>query len=189
MTTQAVRPRSGLPPAEWLERITAYLLENQLVDASLRQLALVAGTSHSQLCYYFGSRDGVLAAVLESLRQCESDQFVWEAPDRRTAMTRAWAYFTHPDHSMEMKVLFHLSGQAVHQPDLQAAFGDGGAHVWVAALTYLGEREGGSAADARIDATLLLAAARGLALELLLGGDPRSVDAAFSTLLDRVLPA
>lgn len=187
MSVEQAIERTKSAPAQWLQLITQHILESGNVAVSLRQLAAVAGTSHALLSYYFGSRDGVLVAVLERLRSLDADALISDAPDRRTAMVRAWEHFTGPANDIEMKLLFYVSGRAVNDPVLHRTFGSGGTEVWVAALARLGEREGLRPEDAVADARLLLAAARGLALDRLLSGEAVVVDAAYRRLLDRVL--
>ena len=189
MTATPAVDRTESTAAQWLELIAQHVLESGDVTVSLRQLAAVAGTSHPMLSYYFGSRDGVLVAVLERLRTRDAQALMADAPDRRTAMTRAWKHFTDPANDIEMKLLYYLSGRAVNDPALHRSFGSGGTEVWVAAIGRLGEREGLSPGQATADARLLLASARGLALDRLLSGEGGAVDAAYERLLDCVLGA
>lgn len=187
MTLTAPTARAGSAPDEWLDRIITHLTETGRAEVSLRQLATVAGTSHRMLFYYFGSRDGVLVSVLDALRRREASDLMLGATGRRAAMQRTWQYFSDPRREIEMKLLFHLCGRAVQEPDVHQMFGNGGIEVWVTALTELGASEGLDPAEAALDARLLVAAARGLALDRLLSGDAAGVDAAFDRLLDRVL--
>ena len=48
-----------------LPLLAAYVLENGLADVSLRPLAKAAGTSDRMLLYHFGSKEELVAALLE----------------------------------------------------------------------------------------------------------------------------
>ena len=48
-----------------LPRLAAHVLEHGLAGASLRPLARAAGTSDRMLIYHFGSKDGLVTALLE----------------------------------------------------------------------------------------------------------------------------
>ena len=52
--------------AEWAEAATDYVLENGLIELSLRPLAAELGTSDRMLLYHFGSKDELVAAVLRT---------------------------------------------------------------------------------------------------------------------------
>jgi AcrR family transcriptional regulator len=54
-----------------LQRIVADVAANGLGDRSLRELAAAVHSSHRMLLYHFGSRDGLVAAVVELV---EADQ-------------------------------------------------------------------------------------------------------------------
>ncbi len=50
-----------------LERVMAEVSERGLADRSLRELAQAIGTSHRMLHYHFGSRAGLVAAIVETV--------------------------------------------------------------------------------------------------------------------------
>ena len=52
--------------------MAAYVLENGLAELSLRPLAKAAGTSDRMLLYHFGSKDALIAALLDHLAQIYS---------------------------------------------------------------------------------------------------------------------
>ena len=47
-----------------LERVLAYAAAEGMADKSLREIAAGVGTSHRMLLYHFGSREGVLVAIV-----------------------------------------------------------------------------------------------------------------------------
>src|ERR1700759_1222663 len=66
--------RSPLPSArrqELLERAYEYVLANGLADLSLRPLAAAIGSSPRVLLFLFGSKEGLVRAILARARQEE----------------------------------------------------------------------------------------------------------------------
>lgn len=59
-------PREAL-----LEKAIAYFAAHGVGDTSLRTLAAGIGTSHRMLNYHFGSRDGLLAAVVDAMARAQ----------------------------------------------------------------------------------------------------------------------
>jgi AcrR family transcriptional regulator len=59
------------PRTDLLHRLTAEAAANGLTDRSLRDLAEAVGTSHRMLLYHFGSRAGLIHAIVERV---EADQ-------------------------------------------------------------------------------------------------------------------
>lgn len=56
-----------------LERIVAEVSVNGLADRSLRDVAEAIGSSHRMLNYHFGSRAGLVAAIVESVEAAQRD--------------------------------------------------------------------------------------------------------------------
>ena len=173
----------GTPGREFLDRITAHIIEHGLSEAALRQLASIAGTSHRMLIYYFGSRDGLLGAVLHELRGAESREIVGKAKTRRQALQALWRYYTAPERQLEMQIFFYLAGQAAHNRKDRSAFTDAIVATWADELRRVCEREGIDPAPAQAEARLLVASVRGLLLDRLLTGDETGTDLAFQRLL------
>jgi AcrR family transcriptional regulator len=59
--------RPGRDRTVLLDALAAHVLEHGLNTASLRPLAAAAGTSDRMLIYHFGSKDGLIAALLRHL--------------------------------------------------------------------------------------------------------------------------
>jgi AcrR family transcriptional regulator len=180
---QGRAPAAGTPGREFLDRITQEIISNGLSDAALRQLARVAGTSHRMLVYYFGSRDGLLGAVLHELRGAESQELISRAATRKQALDAVWRYYTAPERQLEMRIFFYLAGQAAHDSDLTSDFTDAIVAVWTDELRQVCEREGMDGRTALAEARFLLAALRGLLLDRLLTGDVAGTQAAFQRLV------
>jgi AcrR family transcriptional regulator len=183
--TDAPWTGEGSTGREFLDRITEHIVKHGLSEAALRRLAPIAGTSHRMLVYYFGSRDGLLGAVLHELRGAESREIIGQARSRRDALQRAWTYYTAPDRQLEMRIFFYLAGQAAHDGDGQGQsdFTDAIVTAWTDQLRQVCEREGMTSKTAKAEARLLIASLRGLLLDRLLTGDESGTETAFRRLM------
>lgn len=56
-----------------LERIMEEVGANGLADRSLRELATAVGSSHRMLIFHFGSRAGLVSAVVEAVESAQRD--------------------------------------------------------------------------------------------------------------------
>ena len=85
----------------YLRAMAAHVLDHGLIGASLRPLAKAAGTSDRMLIYHFGSKDGLMAALLELLAADFTkllDGALPEAPmpSRRELLGNVLAYVRSP---------------------------------------------------------------------------------------------
>lgn len=188
MSVTELRPTAAATPEgstgrELLDRITDHIVRRGLAEAGLRQLAPIAGTSHRMLVYYFGSRDGLLGAVLHELRGVESREIIGRAASRQDALERTWAYYTAPKRQLEMRIFFYLAGQAAHSGSGPSDFTDAVVATWTDELRRVCECEGMDPETAQAEARLLIASLRGLLLDRLLTGDDTGTDLAFRRLV------
>jgi AcrR family transcriptional regulator len=178
--TSASTGRAGL-----LQRAVEHFAAQGIGDTSLRALAGAIGTSHRMLIYHFGSREGLLAAVVEAVEGGAREtlaRMVDEAvddPDPLGAGLRYWRLVT-DDALIYGPLFFELSSHAMlglpHAADLRSTL----VTTWLDALTGMWRARGVPARQARTQARLDLAVARGLLHDLLLTGDRRGVDAAMT---------
>ena len=78
--------------ARLLEAAVGHALNEGIVDLSLREIASAIGTSHRMLIYHFGSREGLLVAVVREVERREREMIAWEsftADDRAPRMGAA----------------------------------------------------------------------------------------------------
>jgi AcrR family transcriptional regulator len=173
-----------------LANVVEYLATHGIGNASLRQIATGAGTSHRMLIYHFGSREGLLSAVVEVLEQGEKDTMLamlgGEVTDGREL---SWRYWQHAADSVEFygPLFFELAARAMLQDDLDAPLRRGNVAMWLDAMTDMWRRSGhvmgavvGSEEAAAVTARLNLAAGRGLLHDLLLTRDRAAVDRAMA---------
>jgi AcrR family transcriptional regulator len=172
--------RTAAPAREQLlGRVVDHLLDRGLGDASLREMAAAIGSSHRMLLYHFGSRDGLLSAVVEEVerRQAERLQELSSgSPDKVImAMHRQLAS---PGLDPLERLFFELYARALQGDSAARPLIAPGVHDWLAALTDLYQRFGFDRREARSEATLALATARGLLLDRLATGEATRIDAA-----------
>jgi AcrR family transcriptional regulator len=160
-----------------------HFAEHGVGDTSLRALAEAIGTSHRMLIYHFGSREGLLAAVVDAVEQGARDtlaRMVQEAsaePDPLEAGLRYWNLVT-DDALVYGPLFFELSSHAMlglpHAVELRGRM----VTTWLDALETMWTTRGVPPLAARQQARLDLAMARGLLHDLLLTGDRPGVDQA-----------
>lgn len=152
-------------------------------DTSLRGLAEAIGTSHRMLIYHFGSREGLLAAVVDAVEQGARDtlaRMVEEAraePDPLAAGLRYWHLVT-DDALIYGPLFFELSSHAMLGLPHAIELRDRLVTTWLDALESMWTTRGVRPDAARRQARLDLAVARGLLHDLLLTGDRAEVDGA-----------
>lgn len=161
-----MRPRKR----ELLEATIAYLLRHGLADLSLRPLAAAAGTSARLLIYHFGSRERLLAGVLEAMQSRLRDSFseVLAAAGEPPLKT-FWKWATSRQHFASLKLLYELQILAARNPASYARYLQRNSREWIELVQTALPAEERSAAMA----TLLVAVFDGLFLELMSTGDRR----------------
>src|SRR5204862_6013267 len=65
-TMRTVDARSVL-----LDRVVADVAEHGLTNRSLRDIAAAVGTSHRMLLYHFGSREGLVSAIVDAVEAAQ----------------------------------------------------------------------------------------------------------------------
>jgi AcrR family transcriptional regulator len=159
-----------------------HFAEHGVGDTSLRALAEAIGTSHRMLIYHFGSREGLLAAVVDTVEQGAREtlaRMVDEAkadPDPVEAGLRYWHLVT--DEALVYGPLFfELSSHAMLGLPHAAGLRERLVTTWLDALEAMWGARGVPAGRAREQGRLDLAVARGLLHDLLLTGERAQVDA------------
>jgi AcrR family transcriptional regulator len=164
-----------------LDRCVDYLAGNGFSDLSLRDIAAGVGTSHRMLIYHFGSRDGLLTAMVGAMEARQRDAL---ADLRATDMDPAevcrafWRRISDPSLAPAETLFFEVYAQALRGRSWTDGFRATVIAAWEAPLTELFAAFGFAPDDARHRARLALATARGLLLDLLMTGDRETVDAA-----------
>ena len=161
--------------AELLELAYAYVLERGLVGMSLRPLADAIGSSPGVLLFCFGSKDGLVRALLARARR---DELALLSPgggrsgDLADVADRTWSWLVAPEHQGLLRLWVEAYGQSLVDPDGPwAGFSRQTVEDWldVLAAAQPARRRRGKAGAA--ERTLVLAVLRGALLDLLATGD------------------
>jgi AcrR family transcriptional regulator len=162
-----------------LAAVIADLMREGLGDRSLRDIAAAVGTSHRMLIHYFGSRRGLMTAVVEAIEEDQKrflESIDGEVGDVLSVM---WRRVSDPALWPAERLFFECYARAAHGEEPFARMLPGAIEDW---LDRTGAR--GRAPDvppelARAHARVGLAVFRGLLLDLVGTGDRAGVDAAF----------
>jgi AcrR family transcriptional regulator len=177
------------PRGKLLAAAIDYVVAHGLGDLSLRDLAAAIGTSHRMLIYHFGSKEGLLVAIVAAIEADQRDFLAGLAADPDAGPVEAtrimWERVSDPAMWPSERLFFEVYGQALQGRPGTAGFGDGGAESWVE-LAANANPFGLPAKTARADARLGVAVVRGLLLDLLATGDRAAVDAAFERFINAI---
>ena len=76
-----------------LDKTMAHVAAHGMSDLSLRELAAAIGTSHRMLLYHFGSREGLVAAIVDAMesqqREALEDLATGASSPRKRVATRS----------------------------------------------------------------------------------------------------
>jgi AcrR family transcriptional regulator len=163
---------------ELLARCITWFAEHGVGDASLRTLAANVGSSHRMLLYHFGSREGLLAAVVKSVEQGERDllqRLLHDVEDPYAAGLAFWDHVADAAGTFA-PLYFELSGHAMQGQPWAAGLRTWLTSGWTEALTDLWIRLGRPSDEAVELARVNLAVVRGLLFDLALTGDRAAAD-------------
>ena len=168
-----------MPRDALLDKVMAYAAEQGLADKSLREIASGVGTSHRMLLYHFGSREGLLAALVASVeeRQRAVLAALSEEGDPAEVMLRLWEQVSQPALRPFIRLFFATVGLAVQGVPGTQALLDNLTTPWLEQGDAAARRLGVPADPATV--RLGVAVSRGLLLELVAGAEPADVDASY----------
>lgn len=164
---------------ELIEKALDYFLKHGLAGLSLRPLAGQIGSSARLLVYHFGSKDGLIAAVMDEVRARTQRSFAAAAARpakgaRKSVMQRFWAWITHPSNVPYMRLLFEVQVLALQNPAAYARYLEGTSSSWLELI----EGSLPPSRSSRATATLCAAVIDGLLLEYLSTRDRRRTTSA-----------
>ena len=165
--------------AELLGKLLEYSADHGLSETSLRPLAAAVGSSPRMLLYFFGSKENLIREVHRHARQVQSRllaEAVADCTDRTEALRALWRWLSDPAHHNVIRFFFESYARSLHADNAWDGFGETSVREW---LPHLRQVLGGSDTEA----TLVLAALRGLLLDLLATGETERVNTAFEALL------
>ncbi len=176
------------PKDQLLARAVTWFAANGIGDTSLRTLATALGTSHRMLIYHFGSREGLLAAVVEAVERGEQQtarELLASHDDPYAAGAAFWARVADTAQTFA-PLFFELSAAAMHDRPYAGALREWLTVGWLDVIADGFRRSGFADPLAGELARLSVATARGLLLELAVTGDRPAVDAAMDRFTDLV---
>jgi AcrR family transcriptional regulator len=165
-----------------------YVAAHGLQDRSLRDIAAAIGTSHRMLIYHFGSKAGLMRAIVEEVERQQREFFAQFIADLSVppidAAQAFWERVSDPALANNVRLFFELYGQALQGRPGTEGFLDRIVDAWVEPLVEYGVRRGQSVEAARADARLGVAVTRGLLLDLVGTGNRAAVDEAHRRYLE-----
>src|SRR5690242_3899430 len=150
-----------------------YVAEHGVGELSLRPLAAALGTSHRMLIYHFGSKEGLLVAVVREVERRQRETFTQIDVDGATpseATRRMWRRLADPSLWPHERLFFEMYGQALQGRPGTEGLLEGIIDSWVETGTAMAVQMGIPADVARAQARLGVAVIRGLLLDLLATG-------------------
>jgi len=170
------------PRDELLRKCLRYLLAHGVANLSLRPLAEAVGTSARLLVYHFGSKEGLIAAVMDEVRAGLQASFGRMATDPEAGhpMRAFWKSATSRRRLPYLRLLFEVQVLAIQNPARYARYLADTSGSW---LTAIQEALPPAARSAPV-ATLCAAVIDGLMLEYLATRDLRRTSAALEVFLE-----
>jgi AcrR family transcriptional regulator len=174
---------------ELLGAAVEYILEHGVCELSLRPMAKEIGVTHATLLRHFGTKEELVAEVVDHIR---ADVFAERVERAEVVVSLAqslrtvWKRLCDPREQRQFALLFELVALETRDPGRFSNL------TAILISDFLGPLEaafrdhGLSPPQARDVATAYLALVRGLQLDLALTGDRRRVDAAMHRYIDDV---
>jgi AcrR family transcriptional regulator len=155
-----------------LEKAMIHVAAHGLSDLSLRELAAAIGTSHRMLLYHFGSREGLVAAVVATMEAQQRDALealADGASTPREVIEQQWALLTDPGLRPFVALFFEVLAMAVHHRPGTDGFLEQLTEPWIELAADLAARmELVTDVD---ELRLGVAVSRGLLIEVLASGE------------------
>lgn len=161
---------------ELLEAAYRYALEHGLSDLSLRPLAAAIGSSPRVLLYLFGSKEGLVRALLARTR-VDQLELLDQLPSEKGAglpavAERVWSWLVADEHRALLTLWVEGYGRSLVDPGGPwADFARTTVDDWLDVLSTAQPRAERNTAAGRARRTLVLALLRGALLDLLATGD------------------
>lgn len=190
------RPSNPEIRARLRDQAVDYVLSHGIADLALRPLAKSLKTNARMLVYHFGSREGLMREILAGLREREDARIrAWfgnrkKPRSAKTPRTLAeflrwyWRRLSAPQARPAARLIFELYSLALRDPKRYPG-------VLTDPLAYWQQLVDSSAVTSKVEAaqaTLLLAATRGLLLDLCATEDRARVGRAMALLASLLQP-
>jgi AcrR family transcriptional regulator len=148
---------------ELLDRVLQEVAAHGLADRSMRDIAAAIGSSHRMLLYHFGSRDGLVAAVVaatEAAQRATMQDLAAAADSPADLIRTQWALVSSPELRPFVRLFFETLAAQTRTPGIAPD----PTEPWLAATRGLG-----AVADGYddVDTRLGVAVMRGLLIDVL----------------------
>jgi AcrR family transcriptional regulator len=169
---------------ELLEAAYGYALAHGLADLSLRPLAAAIGSSPRVLLFLFGSKDGLIQALLSRARADELTMLAELNRDRPDtdlagAAFEIWAWLSDPAHRSLLVLWVEGYSRSLVEPEGPwTNFANQTVADWMGVLAAYQPMRARRTAAGKTQRTAVLALLRGAVLDLLATNDRQRVDAA-----------
>lgn len=176
-------PNPGIR-ARLRDQAVNYVLSHGVGDLTLRPLARALKTNARMLVYHFGSREGLMREILSRLRELEDARIqAWfQSGEKPRTMPEFlswyWNRLSAPRARPAVRLIFELYTLALKNPRAYSGALEDPLVYW----QKLTKKAGIPAKPDGVEATLLLAATRGLLLDLCATGDRARVERAMEAL-------
>ncbi|MDX3661863.1 TetR/AcrR family transcriptional regulator [Streptomyces sp. ID05-26A] len=168
---------------ELLEAAYRYVLTHGLVAVSLRPLAAAIGSSTRVLLYLFGSKEGLVKALLARARVDEL-ALLADIGAGPGVVARLWEWLSAPAHRPLLTLWLEAYARSLVEPDGPwAGFARATVEDWLEVLRAAQPEDVRDTAAGLAARTRELALLRGALLDLLATGDGERVAAALATSL------
>jgi AcrR family transcriptional regulator len=185
----AASPPESARRDELLERSYRYVLAHGLAGLSLRPLAAAVGSSPRVLLFLFGSKDGLVRALLARARAQETELLA-RPPARGGAAAaglQVWSWLAADEHRGLLRLWVESYSRSLIEPDGPwGEFARETVEDWLVLLAAAQPARGRDGATAVTERTLVLAVLRGAMLDLLATGDRERTTRAVRYGLERI---
>jgi AcrR family transcriptional regulator len=168
---------------ELLAAVIDDLAREGLGDRSLRDIAAAVGTSHRMLIHYFGSRHGLMTAVVEAIEEDQKRFMESLEGESGDIIATMWQRLSDPRLWPAERLFFECYARAAQGEEPFDQLLPGSVDDWVERTVGLEATPDVPADVGRAQARVGLAVFRGLLLDLVGTGDREGVDAAFAAYL------
>jgi AcrR family transcriptional regulator len=163
-----------------LLRVMAFAAAEGIAGRSLREIAAGADSSHRMLLYHFGSREGLLAAIvaaIEAQQRATLASLADGAGTPQEVMLALWEQVSSAELRPFVRLFFEVFGLVAQGAPGTEGLRETLTAPWLSDAAEVADRLG-TGVD-RAELRLGVAVTRGLLLDLVGGADPGEVDASY----------
>jgi AcrR family transcriptional regulator len=172
---------------ELLDAVTDYVLTHGLAGLAMRPLAAAVKVSHGTLLHHFGSKENLVTEVIDLLRQRLADAAgVAHSPTHRAGLVAWWRNSTTTERLPIYRLLFEVFAQAAREPERYERFLRQVVHDSLTLMKRMVTADGCPEEQAPLVASMIVAQARGLQLDLLATNDRERIDDTFTLFINMI---